>query len=113
MKVKEFWEEHKEIIESAAIVGGIIANCVIWYKVGRQQELKHWVKKFHGGFGNVMLTALRSDGGLYSRNLIIDGKVMKFKDLGKLAEDAINFEGSKDHLEETIKGLYVFTGRNK
>ena len=113
MKVKEFWEEHKEKIETAAIVGGVIANCVIWYKVGRLQEFKHWVKKFNGGFGNVMRTALYSDGGLYSRNLIADGKVVKFKDLGKLAEDAINFEDSKDHLEETIKGLYVFTGKAK
>ena len=112
MKVKEFWEEHKDKIATAAIVGGVIANCVVWYKVGQRCEFKHWVKKFNGGFGRVMLAALKSDG-LYSRTLIGTDTVVKFKDLGELAKNAVEFEGSKEHLEDVVNGLYVFTGKAK
>lgn len=104
MKVKEFWEEHKEKIEIAAIVGGVIANCVIWHKVGRQYEFKRICKAFGGGMGNI-LNAAQNTNNLYVRTLSTDS--VKFKDLGKLAKDAVEFDSS--HLEDTIKGVFVFT----
>lgn len=113
MKVKEFWEEHKDKIVTAAIVGGTIANCVVWYKVGRRCEFNHWAKKFHGGFWNIMLSSLNSDAGLYCRRLIGKDTVVKFKDLGELAKEAVAWEGSKEHLEDVVNGLYVFTGKAK
>lgn len=104
MKVKEFWEEHKGKIETAAIVGGVIANCVIWYKVGRQYEFKRICKAFGGGMGTV-LNAAQNTNNLYVRTIGPDD--VKFKDLGKLAKDAVEFDPS--HLEDTIKGVFVFT----
>lgn len=107
MKIKEFVEKNEKAIKIAGAVVIVTASGFIGYKVGKRVE----VKKFMDSFGNKSLkdivNAWLRSGARYIRVLTPDEEVVQFKDLGKLAQEAIDFDTS--HLNDEIIGMFVMT----
>lgn len=107
MKVKQFIKEHKmEVavaVGSAAVVA--IYGLTTGYKVGRQVELDSSIAKFGQG-AKIVNDAAKASNNLYV-NTLDKAKTVKFKDLGELVKQAVDFDPK--HLEDDVIGLFVMT----
>lgn len=84
----------------------VTASGFIGYKIGKRVE----VKRFMNGFGHKSLKHIVESwcrsGARYVR-VLAPGEVVLFKDLGKLTQEAIDFDAS--HLNDEIIGMFVMT----
>lgn len=98
MKIKEFVEKNKKAVKIAGAVAVVTASGLIGYKIGKRVEVK--------SLKDIVESWCRS-GTRYSRVLTPDEEVVRFKDLGRLAQEAIDFDAS--HLNDEIVGMFVMT----
>lgn len=107
MKIKEFVEKNEKAIKIAGAVVVVTASGLIGYKIGKRVE----VKRFMNGFGDKSLKDIVESwwrsGARYVRVLAPDEEVVQFKDLGKLTQEAIDFDPS--HLNDEIIGMFIMT----
>ncbi len=107
MKIKEFVEKNEKAIKIAGAVVVVTASGFIGYKIGKRVE----IKRFMNGFGNKSLKDIveswcRSEAR-YVRIIAPDEEIVQFKDLNRLAQEAIDFDAS--HLNDEIIGMFVMT----
>lgn len=107
MKIKEFVEKNKKAVKIAGAVAVVTASGLIGYKIGKRVEVKRFMNVFENkSFKDIVESWCRS-GACYSRVLAPDEEVVQFKDLGRLAQEAIDFDAS--HLNDEIIGMLVMT----
>lgn len=104
MNVKKIWEDHKGTI---CAVGGIaLGTGLIFlggYMCGKDAMLRSFKKSAR--IQSVFEGIERSDS-LYG-HILGPKDIKKFKDLGELAKEAIEFDPS--HLNDDVVALYVMT----
>ena len=104
MNVKKIWEDHKGAI---CAVGGIaLGTGLIFlggYMCGKDAMLSSFKKSTRI---QSVFEGLEHSEMMYS-SIFSPEKMKKFKDLGELAKDAIEFDPS--HLNDDIVALYVMT----
>lgn len=104
MNVKKIWEDHKGTI---CAVGGIaLGTGLIFlggYMCGKDAMLSSFKKSTRI---KSVFEGLERSNMMYSRTFAPED-LRKFKDLGELAKEAIEFDPS--HLSDDIVALYVMT----
>lgn len=106
-KVKEFVEEHKKAITVIGAGVALVTSGLVGYKVGQKVVRSDLLKKadsdqvlktFYEVYANTRNTYVST---------LTSGDGVKFKELGKLAQEAIDLDAS--HLDDTVIGMFVMT----
>lgn len=106
-KMKEFVEKHKKAITVVGVGAVLATSGLVGYKVGQKVMLSDLIKKANSDEALKTITDTYANvHNTYIRTLLPEDGV-KFKELGKLAQDAIDFDAS--HLEDTVVGMFVMT----
>lgn len=108
-KMKEFVEKHKTAITVIGVSATALTCGVIGYKLG-VKEFETFKKKirFDRDFISSLQFAINDSKSYYVRTLGPE-KIVKFKDIGKLAEEAVELADSAPHMEDNIVGMFVLT----
>lgn len=106
-KMKEFVEKHKKAIAVVSVGAVLATSGLVGYKVGQKVVLSDLLKKANSDKALKTITDVYANThNTYVRTLLPEDGV-KLKDLGKLAQEAIDFDAS--HLEDTVVGMFVMT----
>lgn len=106
-KMKKFVEEHKTAIIVIGAGAAALTCGVIGYKVGQKVTYGDLLRKADSNTTLKTITDMYANTrSTYVRTLLPEDGV-KFKELGKLAQEAIDFDVS--HLEDTVVGMFVMT----
>ena len=106
MKMKQFIKEHKmEVAVAVSSAAVVVISGLTGYKVGQQVKLGNGIMKFGQG-SKIMNDAAKASNNLYV-NTLDKAKTVKFKDLGELVKQAVDFDSK--HLEDDVIGLFVMT----
>lgn len=107
-KMKEFVEKHKTAIIVIGAGAAALTCGAIGYKLGGK-EFEEFKKSIGcEKFFNSLRSAIDSTGSYYVRTFGPEDTV-KFKDIGDLAKEAIDFGATAEHMEDNIVGLFVLT----
>lgn len=108
-KVKKFVEENKAIVIGAGVGVAALTSGIICYRLGSKSMFESIRKRFaNDHFMKTMITAVGDSKNYYVRTLGPD-EIMKFKELGSLAKEAIEYGESQTHLNDNIVGMFVLT----
>lgn len=117
--MKNFYEKHGGKVKAICIGGLAVASGLALYRLGYKQgglsTIRQFRKLYSGNNGIAFCSfaeALKSSEYHYADILDLKGGPVLFKDLGKMAADAIEFAESQGHLEDKVVGLFVFTNPN-
>lgn len=108
-KVKKFVEEHKAITIGVGIGAAVVTSGIIGHKIGvnkTYEAIRKWIND--DKFCELLAGAIDNSKGLFAQTYGPD-KIVKFKELGTVAKEAIEFDGSKDFLNDNIVGMFVLT----
>ena len=106
-RVKKFVEENKAIVIGAGVGVAALTSGIICYKLGSKSMFESIRKTFGDDrLMKTMITAVGNSTTYYERTLGPD-EIVKFKELGTLAKEAVEFGDSQTHLNENIVGVFV------
>lgn len=105
-KMKEFVEKHKKAIIVIGTGAAVLTCGAIGYKLGRK-EFEAFKKSIGSEeFFDSLQMAIAGSSNYYVK-LLGPEKIVKFKDIGNLANEAIEFADSASHMEDNIVGMFV------
>lgn len=107
-KMKEFVEKHKTKIIVIGAGAAALTCGVIGYKLGKKEFETFKESIGCERFFNSLQAAIDCSDNYYVRTFGPED-IVKFKDIGTLAKEAIEFGASADHMEDNVVGMFVLT----